>query len=174
MSIGDERGRIADRARRGRGPLPGPRRPPTPSSSKSSSSSAAAPRPPAAECNREVESLCQRASLSSVGAQEQSGASHPWVPPKTPEGVEKRGTITRRTDSEPGTCGKTFKGFEKTLAMPLINWELCENFKIIHAWTSLVVQWLRIRLPMKGTRVRALVQEDPTCHGATKPMRHNY
>ena len=25
-----------------------------------------------------------------------------------------------------------------------------------------------------GTGVRALVQEDPTCHGATKPMRHNY
>ncbi|KAJ8795365.1 hypothetical protein J1605_018380 [Eschrichtius robustus] len=31
-----------------------------------------------------------------------------------------------------------------------------------------------IRLPMQGTRVRALVQEDPTCSGATKPMRHNY
>ena len=28
--------------------------------------------------------------------------------------------------------------------------------------TSLVVQQLRIRLPMQGTRVRALVQEDPT------------
>ena len=27
---------------------------------------------------------------------------------------------------------------------------------------------------MQGTRVRALVQEDPTCRGATKPMRHNY
>ena len=40
--------------------------------------------------------------------------------------------------------------------------------------TSLVAQWLRIRLPMQGTRVRALVQEDPTCHGATKPVRHNY
>ena len=40
--------------------------------------------------------------------------------------------------------------------------------------TSLVAQWLRIRLPMQGTRVRALVWEDPTCHGATKPMRHNY
>ena len=39
---------------------------------------------------------------------------------------------------------------------------------------SLVAQWLRIRLPMQGTRVQALVQEDPTCHGATKPMRHNY
>ena len=28
----------------------------------------------------------------------------------------------------------------------------------------LVVQWLRIRLPMQGTRVPSLVQEDPTCH----------
>ena len=39
--------------------------------------------------------------------------------------------------------------------------------------TSLVAQCLRIRLPMQGTRVRALVREDPTCHGATKPVRHN-
>ena len=28
---------------------------------------------------------------------------------------------------------------------------------------SLVAQWLRICLPMQGTRVRALGQEDPTC-----------
>ena len=27
---------------------------------------------------------------------------------------------------------------------------------------------------MRGTRVQALVQEDPTCRGATKPVRHNY
>ena len=40
--------------------------------------------------------------------------------------------------------------------------------------TSLVAQWLRIRLPMQGTQVRALVQEDPTCRGTTKPVRHNY
>ena len=39
---------------------------------------------------------------------------------------------------------------------------------------SLVAQWLRIRLPMQGTWVRALVREDPTCHGATKPVRYNY
>ena len=39
---------------------------------------------------------------------------------------------------------------------------------------SLVAQWLRIHLPMQGTRVRALVQEGPTCHGATKSMSHNY
>ena len=39
---------------------------------------------------------------------------------------------------------------------------------------SLVVQWLRIRLPMQGTWVRTLVREDPTCRGATKAVRHNY
>ena len=39
---------------------------------------------------------------------------------------------------------------------------------------SLVAQWLRICLPMQGTRVRALVREDPTCRGATKPVHHNY
>ena len=39
---------------------------------------------------------------------------------------------------------------------------------------SLVAQWLRIRLSMQGTRVQALVREDPTCRGATKPVRHNY
>ena len=27
---------------------------------------------------------------------------------------------------------------------------------------------------MQGTRVRALVWEDSTCRGATKPVRHNY
>ena len=40
--------------------------------------------------------------------------------------------------------------------------------------TSLVAQWLRICLPIQGTRVRSLVWEDPTCHIATKPMCHNY
>ena len=40
--------------------------------------------------------------------------------------------------------------------------------------TSLVAQWLRICLPMQGTRVWALVRKDPTCCGTTKPMCHNY
>ena len=39
---------------------------------------------------------------------------------------------------------------------------------------SLVAQWLAIRLPRQGTRVRALVREDPTCRGATKPVSHSY
>ena len=37
-----------------------------------------------------------------------------------------------------------------------------------------MVQWLRIRLPVQGIRVQALVREDPTCRGATEPVRHNY
>ena len=40
--------------------------------------------------------------------------------------------------------------------------------------TSLVAQWLRIRLPMQGTWVRSLVQEDPTGCRAAKPVCHNY
>ena len=49
--------------------------------------------------------------------------------------------------------------------IPIKNWQ---------SGASLVAQWLRIRLPVQGTRVRALGQEDPTCHGAAKPVRHNY
>ena len=49
-----------------------------------------------------------------------------------------------------------------------------KTYQFKHAGTSLVSQWLRICLPMQGTWVRALVREDPTCHGAAKPVRYNY
>ncbi|KAJ8786689.1 hypothetical protein J1605_006178 [Eschrichtius robustus] len=49
-----------------------------------------------------------------------------------------------------------------------------ENPKELRPGTSMVAQWLRTRLPVQGTWVQALVLEDPTCHGATKPVRHNY
>ena len=39
--------------------------------------------------------------------------------------------------------------------------------------TSLFVQWLGVCLPMPGAQVRSLVQEDPTCRGATKPAHCN-
>ena len=39
---------------------------------------------------------------------------------------------------------------------------------------SLVAQWLRVCLPVQGTRVRALVWEDPICRGATEPVSHEY
>ena len=45
----------------------------------------------------------------------------------------------------------------------------CTGLKEGSRGTSLVVQWLRIHLPMQGTRVRALIWEDPTCRGVTKP-----
>ena len=49
-----------------------------------------------------------------------------------------------------------------------------KQHKTTYNQAFLVVQWLRIRLRMQGTRVQALGREDPTCHGATKSMRHNY
>ena len=45
--------------------------------------------------------------------------------------------------------------------------------KATQCWASLVAQWLRVCLPMQGTRVRALVWEDPTCRGAAGPVSHN-
>ena len=71
--------------------------------------------------------------------------------------------------------------------------EISENFRLHCEWflpwkpqwclkillkvneeTSLVAQWLRIRLPMQETRFWAVIREDPTCRGATKPVCHNY
>ena len=37
-----------------------------------------------------------------------------------------------------------------------------------------LVQRLRVCLPMQGTWVQSLVQEDSTCRGATKPVGHDY
>ena len=37
-------------------------------------------------------------------------------------------------------------------------------------WTSLVVQWLRIHLPIPGIQLRSLAWEESTCHRATKPV----
>ena len=39
-------------------------------------------------------------------------------------------------------------------------------------WASLVAQWQIIRLPMQETQVPSLVQEDPMCRGAAKPVCH--
>ena len=52
--------------------------------------------------------------------------------------------------------------------------DLQSRFKMIASRASLVAQWLRICLLTQGTRVRALVWEDPTCHRATRPVSHNY
>ena len=61
-------------------------------------------------------------------------------------------------------------GLVKTLLVPIARISGSKGLGL----ASLVVQWLRILLPMQGMWVRALVQEDHTCRGATKPVGHNY
>ena len=56
----------------------------------------------------------------------------------------------------------------------LFFFSLWQCLRILNVGASLVAQWLRICLLMQGTRVRALVWEDPTCHGVTRPVSHNY
>ena len=57
---------------------------------------------------------------------------------------------------------------------PITSTEIETLIKNLPTGASLVVQWLRICLPMQGTQVRALVWEDPTCRGTTGPVSHNY
>ena len=82
-------------------------------------------------------------------------------------------------------CLLSYVTFTKTLRGKIQSSPLLQKSKPRHkkvkeltqehtARTSLVAQWLRIHMPMQGTRVRALVREDPTCRGATKPVRHIY
>ena len=60
-------------------------------------------------------------------------------------------------------------GLELSLTQMLFSFLLIKkNIYIyihIHTYvaTSLVVQWIRIHLPMQGTWVVSLIQEDPTC-----------
>ena len=63
--------------------------------------------------------------------------------------------------------------FNSHTSMNVCFWKLM-LIKTYRGWTSLVVQWLRICLPMQGTQVWSLVWEDPTCCGATKPVCHSY
>ena len=39
---------------------------------------------------------------------------------------------------------------------------------------SLMIPWLRVLLSVQETQVQSLVWDDPTYHGETKPVGHNY
>ena len=69
---------------------------------------------------------------------------------------------------EQNNTGQTWNIGTRATILWLIKlyWKVCFR-------TSLVAQWLRIHLPVRGTRVWSLVWEDPTCHGAAKPTCHN-
>ena len=86
------------------------------------------------------------------------------------------------TTVPPGKPGKDFLDVttkaqsikEQTDELDFIKMKIFSLQKILLQGPSLVAQWLRICLLMQGTRVRALVWEDPTCRGATGPVSHNY
>ena len=53
-------------------------------------------------------------------------------------------------------------------------WRYMKKDAWIRQFEILKIQWIRICVPVQRTQVQSLVWEDPICHGATKPVYHNY
>ena len=85
-------------------------------------------------------------------------------------------TIQREMEGEPRDYKRLKRHLNQSQCKTLINilTHTTVKKKLKSRGTSLEAEWLRIRLPMQGTWVWSLVQEDPTCRGATKPVHHNY
>ena len=62
------------------------------------------------------------------------------------------------------------KEAEQGLSFPKFLAQCLGDKKVLNR-ASLVAQWLRIRLSIQGTRVGALVWEDPTCRTRSKKAR---
>ena len=86
-----------------------------------------------------------------------------YLPLSTPE---------QNSQVQPHSCPGGLEG--PHMKWPLLWSRLWHRTKKSITGTSLVAQWIRIHLSMQRTRVRALVQEDPTHRRTTKPVRHNY
>ena len=80
--------------------------------------------------------------------------------------INERNESSVRQQGMVGTVAK-WKKYVSSGGLQSQNWKVYE-------WACLAVQWLRICLAMQGTLVQFLIWEDPTCCGATKPVRHNY
>ena len=68
-----------------------------------------------------------------------------------------------RSPSQVGRSGPQHPREVSAMPFPLSFFHQLYHLTILSERASLVAQWLRIRLPMQGIRVRALIQEDPTC-----------
>ena len=79
----------------------------------------------------------------------------------------KRITQLNRMEFTAGMQGFFSTGDQSAWFITSTNWRI----KTICSGPSLVVQWIIRPLPMQETRVRSLIWEDSTCHGATKPMQ---
>ena len=66
--------------------------------------------------------------------------------------------------------GCSLQSFFKQNFMLMLSLPICR----IKTRASLVVQWMRLCLPMQGTQVWSLVPEDPSCRRAAKPVHHHY
>ena len=78
------------------------------------------------------------------------------------------------------SCGERSNDCSNCFLLRLAIWislgmsAISANVTNIASWTTLVVQWRVICLPVQGTWVESLVQEDSTCCEASKPICHNY
>ena len=102
-----------------------------------------------------------------------------WMLPRSPEWTWGcLSTTPQLSISSPRATHTTPTSLVRlSLRKTKLLWRSCPLHSLLKkllGGASLVAQWLRICLPMQGTRVRALVWEDPTCHGATGPVSHNY
>ncbi|XP_073650070.1 vesicle transport through interaction with t-SNAREs homolog 1A isoform X1 [Tursiops truncatus] len=86
------------------------------------------------------------------------------------EKIQRARERLRETDANLGKSSRVLTGMLRRKRRKKEEKQVSRNRKR----ASLVAQWLRVRLPMQGTRVRALVWEDPTCRGAAGPMSHGH
>ena len=95
---------------------------------------------------------------------------------------EEAVSITQRSSDggsdQGGRSGLDEEGFDSGSVLKMeptgLTSSLNEGSKRERRGTSLVVQWLRIRQPIPGTRVSSLVWKEPTRPGATKPVSHSF